>query len=83
MTLWLSLERVSVDEKEISSLEDLQKKKNCESFILILTRFSPIKLCSTSGWISKKLCGRREFNSVCLEVQGIRLVQDKGIMLAL
>lgn len=41
-------------------------------------RFAFYKTCTTSGWVSKKLCRGREFNSVCLEVQGIRLVQDKG-----
>lgn len=45
--------------------------------------FTFLKICCASDYIPKKHCARRALKSVCFEVQGIRLVQDKGIMLAL
>lgn len=53
-------------------------------FVLNLTSFSAYKMCFVSDWrYQRKPCERGEFYSVCLEVRGIRLVQDKGIMSAL
>lgn len=45
--------------------------------------FTFFKICCVLDYIPKKHCARRALKSVCFEVRGIRLVQDKGITLAL
>lgn len=84
ITLRLSIICFSVDQKDIVSLKDLQKPQI--NFVVCFSayynkQFGFWNLFQDGGF--KETCGRREFNIVCLEVQHIRLVQDKGIILAL